>query len=620
MPGYCGKILRVDLGRGSWSVERPGAEFFRTYFGGRNLVAYYLLREVEAGIDPLGSKNKLIFAAGTLTGVPFAGSGRHSVGAKSPLTGGFGDAEAGGFWGAELKRAGWDAVIVEGASPRPVYLWIRDDQVEIREAGGLWGKELLEVQEGIRAELGDKRVRVAMIGPAGERLVRYAAINNDLTAFAGRCGLGAVMGSKRLKAVAVRGTGTVETADPSAVGDLARYMGENYFELSGGLYDSGTAGGVLPLNAGGGLPTRNFSAGQFEGAEKISGQVMRDTILVDRGGCYACPIRCKRVVSVDDRYRVNPGYGGPEYETIASIGSNCGVDDLQAIAYGNQRLGALGLDSISTGVAIAFAMECFENGLLTKEDTGGIDLRFGNAEAMLEMIERIARRDGLGDLLAEGVRRASEKIGPESRQFAMEIKGQEIPMHDPRIKFGLGLGYAVSPTGADHNHNIHDTWFARRVGPLEAFGVIRPVPIDDLGPEKVRMVLYMVNWRHFQNCAVTCYFVPWTPHQTVGLVRAVTGWETSLFELVKIGERAANLTRLFNLREGVGPETDRLVPRFHQAQVQGPAAGMKIGPEDLEAAVGRFYQMMGWTERTGVPRRQTLEELDLGWAAAYIRD
>ncbi len=620
MPGYCGKILRVNLSQGSWTVERPEAAFYRTYFGGRNLVAYYLLREVEPGIDPLGPKNKLIYAAGALTGVPFAGSGRHSVGAKSPLTGGFGDAEAGGFWGAELKRAGWDAIIVEGVSPKPVYLAITGDQVELRDASGLWGRELLEVQGRVREELGDKRYRVSMIGPAGERLVRYAAINNDLTAFAGRCGLGAVMGSKRLKAVAVRGTGSVETADPAKVGEIARFMGEKYMDLVGGLYDAGTARGVLSLNAGGGLPTRNFREGQFEGAEKISGQAMRDTILTDRGGCFACMVRCKRVVTVNDRFQVDPRYGGPEYETIASIGSNCGVDDLQAIAYGNQRLGALGLDSISTGVAIAFAMECYENGLLTKEDTGGLDLRFGNAEAMLEMIERIGRREGLGDLLAEGVRRASEKIGPESREFAMEVKGQEIPMHEPRVKFGLGLGYAVSPTGADHNHNFHDTWYTKRAGDLEPFGVTRPVPFDDLGPEKVRMVMYMVNWRHFINCAVYCYFVPWTAHQVVELTRAATGWDSSLFELMKIGERAANLTRLYNLREGIGPETDKLVPRLHRAFASGPVAGIRIKEEDLEAATGRFYQMMGWTERTGVPRRQTLEELDLGWATEHIQD
>lgn len=617
--GFQGRILRLNLTTGARAVESPDELLYRTYFGGRGMVAHYLLNEVPAGADPLGPDNKLIFATGVLTGAPFAGSGRHSVGARSPLTGGFGDAEAGGFWGAELKRAGYDAVIVEGKARRPVYLWIRDGEAEVRDASHLWGLPTAEAREAIRAELGEPLARVALIGPAGENLVRYACITHDLKHFAGRCGLGAVMGSKLLKAVAVQGSGRLEVADRGRLKELAGWMAAEHQRLARGMYDQGTAGTLLSLNAAGGLPTLNFREGSFHGAERISGQAMRDSILVGRDSCFACPIRCKRVVRLEEPYRVDPCYGGPEYETLAALGSNLGIDDLGAIARANQLCGAYGLDTISTGMAIAFAIEAYQNGLLGGDELKGLEglePRFGDPSIPLTLIPLIARREGVGGLLAEGVKRAAERLGEGAQDLALHVKGQEIPMHEPRLKAGLGLGYAVSPTGADHCHNLHDTPYARPGRALEeikALGFLEPVPAQDLGPQKVRLFLYFSTWRHFLNCALLCLFVPWTHPQVEELVRATTGWNTTTWELMKVGERALTLARCFNLREGFGADDDRLPSRFSEPFASGPLEGVALDPVALHEAKKAYYRMMGWDEE-GRPTPEKIQELGISKA------
>lgn len=614
--GFNDCILRVNLTTGEISTEHPGEEFYRQYLGGRGIIAYYLYKELEPGIDPLGSENKLIFAAGPLTGTSFIGGGRNSVGAKSPLTGAYGDSEAGGFFGAEMRRAGYDAVIIEGRASHPVYLAIRDDKVEIRDARHLWGKLTGDVQAAIKAELGDNQVRVAQIGAAGENLVKFANITNDLTHFYGRSGMGAVMGSKNLRAIAVRGTRPPQIADKDKLHALNRYMAEHWEDLAGGLHELGTAGIVLALDAGGGLPTRNFREGTFEGAEKISGQHMRDTILIAREGCYACPIRCKRVVQAHDRFSVDPTYGGPEYETLASLGSNCGVSDLEAVCKGNELCNSLGLDTISTGVVISFAMECYEQGIITDSVTDGLKLNFGNAEAMVALIERIARRDGLGDLLAEGTRRAAQEFGGRASEYAMQVKGQEIPMHEPRYKQGLGIGYQVSPTGADHCHNLHDTAYARDLAGFRAaraIGLNKPLPIDQLDAEKAHMLKVISNWCHLCNCLEYCQFVPWSQKQIEEAINAITRWETSLLELMRIAERVVTLTRLFNLREGFTADDDYLPRRFYQPlEGEGPLKGKAIDEKAARETRLAYYQLMGWDEN-GVPTDVRLADLNLTW-------
>lgn len=613
MNGYAGKMLRVNLSSGSITIEEPTEEFYRKYFGGTGFIAHYLLRELPKGIDPLGPDNKIIFALGIMTGHPIPGAGRNSVGAKSPLTGGIGFSEAGGFWGAELKRAGFDTVIIEGKSQKPCYIYIKDGQAEIRDGSAIWGKTTGEVEEILKKELGDNRIRVAQCGIAGENKVRYACILNDLSHAYGRGGLGAVMGSKNLRAIAVRGTGTVSAAEPDKLRELARWFAEHK-EIWEGLKDTGTAGGVVSLHNQSGLPTKNFQFGQFDGNEKISGQTLRDTLLIERGNCYACPIHCKRVVKTGPPYNVDPTYGGPEYETIGSLGSTCGIDDLEAICKGNEFCNAYGLDTISAGVAIGFAMECFENDLLRKDQVDGLDLRFGNAEAMLALLKRIAHREGIGNLLAEGTYRAARAIGKGAEEFAIHVKGQEVPMHEPRLKMGLGVGYALSPTGADHCHNIHDTGFAKGSASAKAYGFLEPLPANDLGPRKVRLLAYMLSQRHFGNCVGLCNFVGWSDDQVITMVRAATGWNSNLLELLKVGERAMTLARLFNVREGFTDKDDTLPKRFYKPFLTGPLAGVAPTPEQVEKAKRDYYEMMGWDRQTGIPGRGRAMELDIEWA------
>ena len=615
--GYMGKILHVNLTTGATWIEEPPESFYRRCLGGNGFIAHYLYKEVPKGADPLGPENRLIFAAGLLTGTTLAGSGRNHIGAKSPLTGGYGESDVGGFFGAEMRRAGFDAVVIEGQSPRPVFLWLHNGQAEIRPADHLWGMHTQSCQEAIRQELGEPRARMALIGPGGEKLVRYACIINDLKHAAGRCGLGAVMGAKRLKAVVALGDRTLPIANPEAFKALVQWMREHWAERAQRRHELGTPGDVLDLNPRGVLPTRNFQDGQFEGAEKISGETMRDTILVGRGGCYACPIRCKRVVKVDEGpFRVDPGYGGPEYETIAAFGSNCGVDDLRAIAKAHELCNAYSLDTISTGMAVSFAMECFENGLLTLKDTGGLDLRFGNAEAMVELTRRICEREGLGDLLAEGPVAAAEKIGQGAKAYVLAVKNQPLPMHECRARHGQALGYAISLIGADHCHNFWDEGLAKTPlsEDLRGLGIYEPVPATELNAHKVRAYALRQTFRWIVNHIGLCVFLPWSRTQTVEMVSAVTGWETNVWELRKTAERALTLARLFNLREGLSRADDALPPRMSQPHFTKTFSEKPILPETLDAAVTMYYGMMGWDPQTGMPGKAKLDELDIAWA------
>jgi aldehyde:ferredoxin oxidoreductase len=617
--GYRGKVLRVNLSRESIKIEEPDDVYYRRYFGGRAVIAYHLLHELQKGIDPLGSKNKLIFATGVIDGTPISGTGRNSIGAKSPLTGAYGDGQVGGFWQAELKRAGWDTIIVEGCAKDPVYLWIKDDDVEIRDASQYWGKDTGEVVEALREEAADKHLRVSLIGRGGENLVRYACIMNGGKDAAGRTGMGAVMGSKKLKAIAVRGTGKVDIMDLPVLTTLSK-------KLAGMMpgfwaHEWGT-GGFLDGGAfSGNLPYHNFRDGNYPYYDEISGYALHETGLrVGMEGCWACLVKCKKIVKVDGpEYHVDPYYGGPEYETLGALGSCCGIGDLPAICKGNELCNRHSLDTISCGVTIAFAMECYENGLLTTKDTGGLDLKFGNVDAMVKLVDMIGKREGFGDVLADGVQRVAERIGKNAGQFAVHVKGQELPMHEPRLKRGLGIGYALSPTGADHQHNLHDTGTVSEDGiaRFKVFGLLEPVPLEDMGPKKVRLLLYELNWQHMKDCLHMCHFLPWTPRELVNITDAVTGWKTSVFELSKIGERAINLTRIFNIREGFTVHDDTLPERAYHPHTSGSLSKTAINREALQKAVQTYYTMMGWNPE-GVPRRETLEELGIDWAYNYL--
>ncbi|MGE3914012.1 MAG: aldehyde ferredoxin oxidoreductase family protein, partial [Chloroflexota bacterium] len=615
--GFTGKILHVDLTDGRHWVEEPDDAFYRKMMGGRALVSHYLLTLVPPGADPFGPENIFVMAPGIVTGSTFSGQGRNGVGAKSPLTGGLGSAEAGGYAGAELKRAGFDAVVVRGKSPKPVYIWINNGEVEIRDASNVWGLDIAPAEHKIREEVGEKTARTTLIGPAGENLVRFACVVNDISHFAGRTGVGAVMGSKNLKGLAIKSKGALPVNDRKPSLDLSKWMTEN-LDLTWHFHDVGTAGGLRALSMAGGLPTFNFQEGSFAGNEKITGTTMRDTILIKRDTCYACAVRCKRVVQVEDTERgisVDPIYGGPEYESLSALGNNCGIDDLIALAKANERTAALGLDSISTGMVISWAMEAFEKGLITKDDYG-VDLQFGDAQAMMDMVEAIGHRSNpLGDLLAEGSYRAAQKVGKGSMDFVHHVKGQEFPLHEPRIKHALGMGYMVSPTGADHMHNMHDTVGAAE-GPFmdrmrEYNPDLKTIQAHGFDENKLELHWSFTTWRHFCDSVGLCHFLPYSPSQMVSVVNGMTGWDVDINEIFEVGRRTATIARMFNLREGLDSSTDVLPKRFYEEfRNNNSATGKPMDREATLAALKWHYKRNGWDEN-GVPTPETLKELGL---------
>jgi len=635
--GYNGKILRLDLSKKKSDIEEKGDSFYRRYLGGRGIAAYYLLKELKPGVDPLAPENMLVFASSVISGAPLPGSSRYTVSAKSPLTNTYGEAEAGGFWGPELKFAGYDAIVFSGKSSDPVYLSIVDGEAELRDAGKIWGKTTGESQDFIRDELRDKSVRVATIGPAGENLVRFACILNELNRANGRGGMGAVMGSKNLKAVAVRGHSKMRLRSPEKIAAISRYFAENYMKNLEGrqLHDYGTPGYFLPNQEAGMLPTRNFQEAVIEGAENLSGERMKEEIVVRAEGCYSCPQSCKKAVAFEKPYKVEARYGGPEYETLAALGSCCGITDLHAVAKGNELCNKYGVDTMSAGVVVSFAMECYQRGLLAREDFEGVDMKFGNAQAMLDAIERIAFRKGYGNLLAEGVMRVAQKIGKGSEKYAMHVKGMELPMHEVRGKVGCALAFAVAPQGADHLQHEHDGVFDPSLAGYDAkdkeaasyfitqsgaLGISEPVPSLDFGPRKVRLFTYLQHWWSLFNMLGLCIFA-YIPVRSlkashvVEMTSAATGWETSLWELMKAGERGTTMTRVFNLREGFGRKDDCIPERFYEPIPNGPLKGAKVNKNEFQNALSLYYEMMGWNTDNGAPTRGKLEELELGWVS-----
>lgn len=625
--GYNGRILRVDLTRGTTGVEAPDEALYRRYLGGGGLGAYYLLKEVPRGADPLGPDNRLIFMTSPLNGLPLSGVNRFSAVAKSPLTGGYGEAEAGGFWGPELKMAGFDGIIIQGTASSPVYLYVHDGEAELRDATAYWGQLADSVQHGLEEELGDQRIRVLQTGIAGENGVRYAAIVNQQKHFNGRAGLGAVMGAKKLKAIVCRGRKAVEPADPDGFKTVTRWFRAAYDRDADPRHLLGTAGIVRSLDAGGMLPTRNFRDGSFEHAEAISGEALRDTILVNRGTCHGCAVACKREVEVPE-YGVRAEHGGPEYETIAAHGSLLGVGDLKQLAGANLKCNQYVLDSISTGVVIGFAMECYEKGILSRDDLG-FDLPYGSQEGALRLIDLIARREGIGDLLADGVKVAAAKLGQGAESLALHVKGQELPMHEPRGKRSLALAYATSATGADHMEAPHDPFFqsldAHGTSALSALGLIEPVEMLDTGPKKVKVYYYaQLVWGLYDTIGM-CDFVGepinvLTVDKLTEAVRAVTGWPVSLFELIKVSERANNMKRAFNVREGFTMADDTLPDRLFEPLENGALQGTALDRADFARMLGLYYDMAGWDRQTGAPTPAKLAELDLEWLQAELAD
>jgi aldehyde:ferredoxin oxidoreductase len=624
--GYNGKILHVNLTTGELIVEEPEEKFYRHYMGGSAMALYYLFKNTPAGADPLGPENTLVMALSVITGAPISGLSRMTAAAKSPLTDVVGDSQCGGFWPAEMKFSGYDAIVFSGKADHPAYLWINSGKAELKDASHLWGKTTLETEEILKQELGDKYIQVLQIGPGGEKLVRYAAMINMANRANGRTGMGAVMGSKNLKAVVVRGKARPELADKEALLRMSKWGADN-IENSDvyGLQKFGTAECVGAQNADGGLPTHNWDSGTFDGYQNIEGITMANTILTKNDTCYACTVRCKRVVEVKEGpFKVNPKYGGPEYETIGTFGSYCCVDNLAAVSLANQLCNAYGIDTISCGATIAWAMDCFEKGLITTADTGGLEIRFGDAEIMVKLTEMICRREGFGDLLAEGSYRAAQKIGRGTEKLVVAVKKQELPAHMPQHKRSLALIYAVNSFGADHESHEHEPAYLAYPKRMAELDLQNPQPINVLNEEKVRYSYYAQQFYSLLDTLDICHFVHgpafqlYGPSQMVDVIRHITGWNVSLWELLKVGERRINMLRAFNAREGVGREQDFLPEKMHKPLSGGASDGVFISKEEVEEAKNLYYAMLGWDVATGKPGRAKLVELGLSWMADEI--
>lgn len=591
MHGWMGKLARVDLSARKITIEPIPRELLSRYIGGRGLGARILYDEVPPAVQPLEPENRLIFTVGPLTGTRVPTSGRFSVTTKSPLTGTIFDSNSGGIWGVRFKRCGFDALIVQGKSDVPVYISIKDDQLEIKDARALWGLDVPSTTGLLLAEEGEK-ASVACIGPAGENLVKMASIMNDVTRALGRGGVGAVMGSKNLKAIVVDGTQKVQVADAEKL-DFVLYETNKWLKAnpitSQGLPEFGTAVLVNLFNELGIFPTRNFQAGQFEGAEAISGETLAETLTVKKRGCYACPIQCTRVTMVKGREGE-----GPEYESLWSLGAQCGIADLETIAEANFLCNRLGLDTISTGVTLGCAMELTQRGLLNSS------LNFGDVEKLLPAIEAIAHRQGLGDELAEGSRRLTEKYS--APQYAMQVKGLEFPAYDPRGVKGMGLAFATSNRGACHLR-------AYMVGP-EVLGVPKMVDRFSTGG-KAGLTINFQNANAAMDTLILCRFMGLAVSEEyfARLLTAVTGITYQPQDLHLVGERIWNLEKLYNLREGFTSADDNLPERLlKEPLTAGPAAGHTV---DLDPMLKEYYRFRGW-DSNGIPTGKKLAQLGLG--------
>ena len=647
--GYAGKILHVDLTSGSLNIEEPSDELYRTYMGGSALGLYYLLKNTPAGADPYGPKNTLAFMLAGITGAPIAGQSRATVVAKSPLTGGAGDSQAGGFWPAELKFAGFDGIVIQGVSAKPVYLWINQGEVELRDASHMWGRTTDQVDEMLAEELGDKRIQITQVGPSGEKLVRFAAILNMATRAHGRTGMGAVMGSKKLKAIVVRGgKRKLPMADPDRVREIMQPSIAEVRADKGmwSLAKYGTLGVLESQNAVGGLPTRNYESGWmgYDRAASIGGRrlfkdLMRgagedNQLKLGRETCYSCAVRCKRVVEAEwEGHAIDPKFGGPEYETGSVFGSYCDIDDIHAISYANQLCNQYGVDTIAAGATMAFAINCFEQGVITADDTEGIELGWGNAEAMIAMLEKTLEREGFGDVLAEGSARAAARIGNGAEDLVVAVKGAELPAHMPQVKPSMAVIYAVNPFGADHQSSEHDPAYTPKVAAaspekygkrMADIGLIDQQPAHVLNEAKVEFALKTQYAYSALDTADACQFVfgpSWQllgMEELAGVISAVQGEATTVADLMTLGARRLNMLRAFNAREGMTRELDTLPKRLFEPLAGGPSDGKAVDRDQFEAALETYYEMAGWDPVTGNPTAETLDGLGLGWLKAEL--
>jgi aldehyde:ferredoxin oxidoreductase len=618
--GYVGRILYVDLARGVLAEERPSESLLRSFIGGYGLGARILYDRVPARVDALGPDNVLGLVTGPLTGTPTIAGSRYVVVGKSPLTGGWGDANSGGHFGPALKFSGYDAVFVTGKADKPAYLLLEDGQAELRWANDLWGLDSVET-EAVLEERHGKDVEVACIGPAGERLSLISCVITDGGRAAGRSGLGAVMGSKKLKAVVARGRSRPSVANPDRVKELRNKYLPSLKTGEGELMSKyGTAGSTAELVEIGRTPIKNWRGtypDDFPNVEALDGPALA-AYETEKYGCWGCPIRCGATVRWESGGKMNEGHR-PEYETLASLGTYCGIDDAKSVMATNDICNRAGLDTISAGAAISFAMECYENGLLSAGQLEGLDLEWGNGEAATELLRRIVERQGLGDLLADGVWRASRKLGKESEAFAIHAGGQELPAHDPRHGFALGLLYQISPTPGRHTQGGAD---AAEMPPedLTVFGLDPALAEKDHVGFQARAYRAEMAWWNVFQCSGLCYFPFFClEHEYVqDLLSAVTGWDIDMAECLETGERIEVVRHLFGLRQGHNPLRVRVPPRVmgDPPLETGPTAGVTVDVTELRDT---YLELMEWDPQSTMPGQSRLKELGLAGLAGVAQ-
>ena len=620
MFGWIGQLLHVDLTNESIRKEEIPLDLLKSYIGGRGVASRILYDFLEPGIDPLSPKNVLIFSTGPLTGTLWPSSSRYVVTAKSPATQALGFASSAGHFGPELKFAGYDIIIFKGRAKEPVYLQIMDDVVELKDARHLWGMTTHETEEVIAKEMGDPSVRVACIGPAGEKLVKFAAIINDRFRAAARTGMGAVMGSKNLKAVAVRGTGEIKVAQPDEFFEYAEWAIREAAtsEKTAGLRTYGTPVLILPKQEIGDLPTKNHQTGQFPWADEISGETIKEKYLLKTRSCFSCPIHCARYTMIKTGPYAGTCGEGPEYETIDAFGPLCWNRDFGTIAKANFMCNQFGLDTISTGVVIAFAMECYEKGIITRKDIDDIDLTWGNTDAIIRLIEMIAKREGFGDKLAEGVKSAAKKIGKGAEKYAMHVKGVELPRQEPRSIKAFGLAHATSNRGADHLYALPTIEYGMEEIAEKYLGLSKndfKKAFDLRSPEyKALEVVFEEKIAAIAEAVGVCKFTTkenftFTPKELAKAMTLLTGDEWTEEYLLFVGQRIVNVERAFNAREGLTRNDDSLPNRFLNEPYAVP--GVVPTTVELEKMLNEYYELEGWDKKTGLPTARKLEELGL---------
>jgi aldehyde:ferredoxin oxidoreductase len=611
--GYAGRILIVDLDTGSTRTEQLNMDYAKKYIGGIGLGMRLWLDNTKKGVDPLSPENALALALGPMSGTmfPTAGNG-HAFIAKSPATNGVGEAVSHGTFGAELKRAGYDAIILKGKAEKPVYLWIDDDSVQLLDAAHLVGKSPSETEDTIKDEIGDYYVRVAAIGTAGEKLSRIACIINEKTRAAGRTGLGAVMGSKNLKAIAVRGTRDITVAKPDEFMDMVKEFHERMKGPATQKYRTlGTVENILINNTLYCMPTRNYASAHFEDAEKVSGEALNENYVAKIIACNSCPMRCEHEAVI----REGPYKGTMarmEYESLWALGPYCGVNRLDAIVKAAELCNYYGLDAQSAGVTVGFAMDCHEKGILSHDTLGDVDAHFGNADALVRLIELMGKREGIGDVLADGVKVAAAKIGKDSEKLAQHIKGLEVTGYDLRCLKTAALSFAVSFRGADHTRS-------------SAYAVDLKGKVDRFKAERGRgkIVKDLEDVYSLIDSFIVCKNSKGTFYKELAdlarLYGVVTGFDVSAEELGVAAERINTLARLINLREGLSRKDDTLPWKVMNVPIpdDGPAKGAVVTQDELDLMLDDYYDVRGWTAE-GVPKPAKLKELGMNKLAGLV--